>query len=225
MISYDIVSWYDMTYDIVQYSIVSYMIWYDMIWHRFVIWYGMIWYRIVWYRIIYDMIWYDTIWYDVWYDMISYHMGTRCPGYELSCVRVVVGTSCPGYELSWVWVVLGTSCLGYELSWVRVVLGTSCLGYELSWVRVVQIPTVGPYILWTISPIWLMTFIRNAFDDPEISADLVVYICDVTFEIRARAERQVIETRGNSRLNKGQTFIKQAIPSKNIPTCWSTAIS
>ena len=42
---------------------------------------------------------------------------------------------------------------------------------------------------------------------------------------RARAERHVIGTRGNSRLNKGQTFIKQAIPSKNIPTCWSTDIS
>ena len=72
---------------------------------------------------------------DIWYDMIyiiSYHMGTSCPGYELSWVRVVLGTSCPGYELSWVRVVLGTSCLGYELSWVRVVLGTSCLGYELS---------------------------------------------------------------------------------------------
>ena len=26
-------------------------------------------------------------------------------------------------------------------------------------------------------------------------------------------------------LEKGQTFIKQAIPSKNIPTCWSTDIS
>ena len=53
-------------------------------------------------------------------------MGTSCPGYELSWVRVVLGTSCPGYELSWVRVVLGTSCPGYELSWVRVVLGTSC---------------------------------------------------------------------------------------------------
>ena len=51
-----------------------------------------------------------------------------------------MGTSCPVYELSWIRVVLGTSFLGYELSWVRVVLGMSCPGYELSWVRVVQIP-------------------------------------------------------------------------------------
>ena len=59
-------------------------------------------------------------------------LGTSCPGYELSWVRVVLGTSCLGYESSWVRVVLGTSRPGYELSWVRVVLGTSCLGYELS---------------------------------------------------------------------------------------------
>ena len=78
----------------------------------------------VWYDIWYDMI-YDMIWYDMIY-MIAYHMGTSCPGYELSLVRVVLGTSCLGYELSWVRVVLGTSCPGYELSWVRVVLGTSC---------------------------------------------------------------------------------------------------
>ena len=31
----------------------------------------------------------------------------------------------------------------------------------------------------------VITFTRNAFDAPEISADLFVYICDVTFEIRA----------------------------------------
>ena len=41
---------------------------------------------------------------------------------------------------------------------------------------------------------------------------------------RARVERHVIGAQGNSCLNKGQTFIKQAIPSKNIPTCWSTDI-
>ena len=57
-------------------------------------------------------------------------------------IAKLLGTSCPGYELSWVRVVLGTSCLGYELSWERVVLGTSCPGYELSWVRVVHNPIV-----------------------------------------------------------------------------------
>ena len=39
---------------------------------------------------------------------------------------------------------------------------------------------------------------------PEISADLYVYICDVTFEIRTRAERHVIGTRGNSRRRKAK---------------------
>ena len=66
---------------------------------------------------------------------------------------------------------------------------------------------------------------KNSFDDHEISVDPFVYICDVAFEIRAREERHVIDTRGNSRLNKGQTFIKQAIPLKNVLTCWSTDIS
>ena len=51
----------------------------------------------------------------------------------------------------------------------------------------------------------------------EINANLFVYIGDFTFDIRARAERHVIRApwaRGNSRLNKGRTFIKQAIPLK-----------
>ena len=38
---------------------------------------------------------------------------------------------------------------------------------------------------WSIFTIWLITFTRNTFDAPEISADLFVYICDVTFEICA----------------------------------------
>ena len=62
---------------------------------------------------------------------------------------------------------------------------------------------MGPDISWNICTIWLITFTRNAFDAPEINADLFVYICDVTFEIRTRAERHVIRTRGNSRLNPG----------------------
>ena len=70
------------------------------------------------------------------YIIIAKLLGTSCPGYELSWVRVVLGTSRPGYESSWVRVVLGTSCPGYELSWVRVVLGTSCPGYELSIIHV-----------------------------------------------------------------------------------------
>ena len=36
-------------------------------------------------------------------------------------IAKLLGTSCPGYELSWVRVVLGTSRLEYELSRVRVV--------------------------------------------------------------------------------------------------------
>ena len=111
------------------------MVWYDIIWYD-KIRYGMSWYDMIWYDI-YDMIY--MIWHHVViYHFISYHMGTSCPGYELSWVRVVLGTSCLGYELSWVRVVLGTSCLRYELSWVRVVLGTSCLGYDLSRFRAKQ---------------------------------------------------------------------------------------
>ena len=68
-------------------------------------------------------------------------------------------------------------------------------------------------------------FLYFDLNSTEISADLFVYICYVIFEICARAEHHVIGTRGNSRFNKGQTFIKQAIPLKNIPTCWSTDIS
>ena len=66
---------------------------------------------------------------------------------------------------------------------------------------------------------------QKAFDAPEISADLLVYICDITFEIRARAARHVIGTRGNSCLNKAKKIIKQVIPLKNIPICCRTDIS
>ena len=38
---------------------------------------------------------------------------------------------------------------------------------------------------------------------PEINGNPIVYIGDLTFEIRARAVRHVNRTRGNSRLNKG----------------------
>ena len=41
--------------------------------------------------------------------------------FSYSVKAKLLGTSCPGYELSWVRVVLGTSRLGYKLSWVRVV--------------------------------------------------------------------------------------------------------
>ena len=56
--------------------------------------------------------------------------GTKCRGYELSRVRIVMGTNCRGYELSRVRIVAGTNCpgmnyRGYELSRVRTVAGTN----------------------------------------------------------------------------------------------------
>ena len=39
---------------------------------------------------------------------------------------------------------------------------------------------------------WLIRFHRNAFYGPEINANPIVYIGDLTFEIRARAVRHVI---------------------------------
>ena len=71
---------------------------------------------------------------------------------------------------------------------------------------------------------WLITFTRNAYDATEI-ADLFVYICDVTFEIRARAERHVIGTRGNipNNLNMDITFfstVKLASPQSRHYYFW-----
>ena len=40
---------------------------------------------------------------------------------------------------------------------------------------------------------------------PEINGNPIVYIGDLTFEIRARVVHHVIRTRGNSRLNKAET--------------------
>ena len=42
---------------------------------------------------------------------------------------------------------------------------------------------------------WLIIFHRNAFYGPEINGNLIVYIGDLTFEIRARAVRHVIMER------------------------------
>ena len=39
---------------------------------------------------------------------------------------------------------------------------------------------------------WLIRFHRNAFYSPEINENPIVYIGDLTFEIRARAVRHVI---------------------------------
>ena len=74
---------------------------------------------------------------------------------------------------------------------------------------------------------WLVTLTRNVFDAPEISTDLFVYICDVTFENRActsGASRHRDDTRELA-LEQRPNLHQQAIPSKNIPTCWSTDIS
>ena len=45
-------------------------------------------------------------------------------------------------------------------------------------------------------------FHSNAFYGPEINGNPIFYIGDLTFEIRVRAVRHVIRTRGNSRLNQ-----------------------
>ena len=66
--------------------------------------------------------------------------------------------------------------------------------------------TVGPDILWNIFTIWLITLTRNAFDAPQMIADLFAYICDVTFEFHA------IGTRGNSLLNTDQNLHQAGDP-------------
>ena len=51
----------------------------------------------------------------------------------------------------------------------------------------------------------LTRYRENAFHDPKINGNPIVYIVyigDLTFEIRTRAVRHVNRTRGNSRLNK-----------------------
>ena len=45
-------------------------------------------------------------------------------------------------------------------------------------------------------------FPRKQIYGPEISGNPIVYIDDLTFEIRARAARHIIRARGNSRLKK-----------------------
>ena len=54
---------------------------------------------------------------------------------------------------------------------------------------------------------YIMTCYHDMVDQiplkrPEINGNPIVYISDLTFEIRARAVRHVIRTRGSSRLNK-----------------------
>ena len=55
---------------------------------------------------------------------------------------------------------------------------------------------------------WLTTFHRNALHDPEINGNTIVYIGDITFEIRARAVRHIIEHEGTPAWTKTKTFIK-----------------
>ena len=69
---------------------------------------------------------------------------------------------------------------------------------EPSEIAVVQISRTE----WNFIMTWLTRFHGNAFYGPEINGKPIVYIGDLTSEIRARAARHVIRTRGNSRLNK-----------------------
>ena len=51
-----------------------------------------------------------------------------CPGWQFSCVAIVLGGSCPGLRFSFMAVILGDSCRKWQLSYVAVVLGGSCRG-------------------------------------------------------------------------------------------------
>ena len=71
----------------------------------------------------------------------------------------------------------------------------------------------------------MITFHRNAFYGPEINGNPIVYIADLTFEIRARAVHHVIvEHTRELPLEQKLTFNKWSIPLKDIPTCLITDI-
>ena len=79
-------------------------------------------------------------------------------------------------------------------------------------------------MLWDVFFIWLIVLHRNAFHGPMIMVNRNVYIGDLTFEIRSKVVRHVTITRGSPCLHKGWTYIKEALPLKEIPNCSSADI-
>ena len=72
---------------------------------------------------------------------------------------------------------------------------------------------------------WLIRFHRNAFYAPEINGNTIVYISDLTFEIRARAVRHVtMEHTRELPLEQKLNLHQVGIPLKDIPTCSSMDI-
>ena len=53
-------------------------------------------------------------------------LGSICPWYELSWVRVVLDTSWSMHESSWVRIILGMRWPWHEMTWVRIAMGTKC---------------------------------------------------------------------------------------------------
>ena len=72
---------------------------------------------------------------------------------------------------------------------------------ELSEIAVVQISRTEYYIMKCYSGMVDQIPLKRRLD-PEINGNPIVYIGDLTFEIRTRAARHGIKTRGRSRLNK-----------------------
>ena len=71
----------------------------------------------------------------------------------------------------------------------------------------------------------LIKFHRNAFYGSEINGNPIVYIADLTFEIRTRAVRHVImEHPRELPLEQKLNLHQVAIPLKDIPTCSSPDI-
>ena len=70
-----------------------------------------------------------------------------------------------------------------------------------------------------------MRFHRNAFNGPEINGNPIVYIGDLTFEIRARAVRHVImEYTRELPFEQKLNIHEVGDPIKNIPICSRTDI-
>ena len=73
------------------------------------------------------------------------------------------------------------------------------------------------------SPKWLIIFPRDAFYSLEINENLLIYIGDFAFEIRARAVRHVITRTRELPVEKRANFINRANPLKKYRPVWARA--
>ena len=76
---------------------------------------------------------------------------SKCLGWHISPVDIVMGGKCLGWKMSWVANVLKGKCLEWQMSWVANASGGKCLGWQV--VRMANVSGENCFIQRRVAPI------------------------------------------------------------------------